>query len=138
MIEFVPFEPWHLSQIEIPAAQAAWIKPGYAESLANNMAWTGFIDDRVVGCAGFAPQWEGRAIAWALFGREIPKRAWTAIIAKVRKELACTAYPRVEATVPFGFGAGCRLANALGFQVEGLLSKFGPDGSDHFLYARVT
>lgn len=141
MIEFVPYEPWHLMVIDLQPTQTAYyqrfVQPGYAESLAKGVAWTGFINDRAVGCAGFAPQWEGRAVAWALFGRGIPKTVWPAIVRKVRAETQGIK-GRIEATVPFGFGAGCRLAKLLGFEIEGLMKAFGPDGSDHFLYARVT
>lgn len=146
MIEFVPYEPWHLEALDLQPMQSWWrdklLAPGYAQGLANDMAWTGFIDDRVVGCAGFAPQWEGRVIAWALFGRDVPKKAWASIVAKVRREFKNTLQSqghkhRVEITVPATFGEAIRLANILGFEVEGLMKKYGPDGSDHLMYAKV-
>ena len=145
MIRFVPYEAAHLAQVELQPAQARWrdqlFKEDYAKAMAvPGMAWTGLDGDRVVGCAGFYPQWEGRVIAWAVFGA-VPRDAWMSIVRKVRKELRdCLAdhgRHRVEATVPYNFGNGCRFAHALGFKVEALMKHYGPDGSDHFLYAQV-
>ena len=44
---------------------------------------------------------------------------------------------RIEMHVARGFGAGARLAFVLGFEVEGLMPKFAPDGTDYFLFAKV-
>lgn len=145
MIRFVPYQPSHLAQVRTQPAQEAWraylIRDGFAESLAiPGMTWTGLVDDVPVGCAGFSPQWEGRVVAWALFG-DIPKTAWPAIVKKIRHEFRATLQShgrhRVEMTVPSNFGPGCRLALMLGFAVEGLMKSYGPDGSDHLLYAQV-
>lgn len=146
MIQFVTYSPSDLARIELQPVQEKWrdrfVLPGYAQSLdVRGMAWTAIDGDKILGCAGFAPQWEGRVIAWAVFGRGIPKIAWARILRKIRKEmhdcLAAHGRHRLEITVPYGFGAGCRLAHLLGFKVEGLMKEYGPDGGDHFLYAQV-
>jgi hypothetical protein len=146
MIQFVPYSPTDLTSIELQPAQEKWrdqfFLPGYAQSLdIKGMAWTAMDGEKVLGCAGFAPQWEGRVIGWAVFGREIPRRAWPRILRKIRREmhnsLADHGRHRLEITVPRGFDAGCRLAHLLGFEVEGLMKEYGPDGGDHFLYAQV-
>lgn len=146
MITFIPYRPEHLMQIDYQPAQRRWkdlfFTPAYARVLdVPDMAWTGLDEQgRVIGCAGFSPQWEGRVIGWAVFGK-IPKAAWVPIFKKVRKEMRALRKQghdhRVEITVPYGFGAGCRLAHLLGFQVEGLMRRYGPDGSDHYLYSQV-
>lgn len=94
---------------------------------------------RVVGCAGITPQWEGRAVLWAFFGK-ISKNDWCRIVRKIKFETDA-AYDkgirRLELSVASDFGAGCRLAHLLGFTVEGKLTAYGPDGKDHFMYAKV-
>lgn len=144
MITFIPYEPEHLAQIKVQPAQELWrdclILDGFAESLANGMSWTGLVAGVPVGCAGFTPHWEGRVTAWALFG-VVPKMAWPAIVKKIRREFRSSLQShgrhRVEITVPAGFGPGCRLALMLGFAVEGKMRAYGPDGSDHLLYAQI-
>lgn len=44
---------------------------------------------------------------------------------------------RVQITVRADFLAAKKWALALGFKYEGKLKKYGPDGSDYFIYARV-
>lgn len=150
MIRFVPYSPADIAAIDLQPVQeqfrAQLLRPGYAESLdIRGRAWTALEGDRTVACGGFAPQWEGRSIAWAIVGKDIPKRAWPRIRTKVRTELfremakqkAEVGHARVEITVPQDFAAGCRLALLLGFKVEGPLNKYGPDGADHFLLSMV-
>lgn len=145
MIEFLPYRPEHLGALALQPAQAAWrdkmLRPGYAASLANGHAWTGRcqMSGRLLGSAGFVPQWPGRAVAWALFGA-IPPASWPRVVAKIRGELAalhCGGYRRIEAQVARGFAPGCRLAHLLGFEVEALAEGWGPDGGDYFLYRRL-
>lgn len=145
MMEFIPYHADHLLQIALQPAQAHHLGsvaiPKYREALAiPGMAWTGIHDDRIVGCAGLVPEWEGRVIAWALFG-VIPKPAWPAIIKKIQREfretLASQGRHRVEMTVPSNFGPGCRLARLLGFDIEGKMRCYGVDGADHFLFAKI-
>lgn len=143
MITFVPYKAQHLRALELQPAQHAWLdrmmQEGYAEALEATRAWTGIIDGRVVGCAGLTQQWPGRAVTWALFGK-IPKRAWPAVLRKIRAELDAEhmrGTRRIEATVVSTFGPGCRLVTKLGFMIEGKLRAFDQIGQDHFLYARV-
>ena len=44
---------------------------------------------------------------------------------------------RIETGVRESFKAGHRWAKMLGFQAEGLMRRFGPDGSDYQMYARI-
>lgn len=145
MISFVPYKPAHLAQLRLQPAQEALrphlVRPGYAESLAvPGLAWTGVADGVPVGCAGLLPQWEGRVVAWALFGN-VPKQAWATIVGKMRREfraLGALRRHRVEFTVPCDFGPGCRLAHILGFAAPGPpMREYGPDGRDHLMYERI-
>ena len=44
---------------------------------------------------------------------------------------------RVQATTHADFDRGRRFLEWLGFKNEGVLQGYGPDGSDHIIYARV-
>lgn len=145
MINFIPYQAEHLSQVKLQEQQKVWskefLKPGYAEALAlPNMAWSAVNDNDIVGCAGFIPHWDGRVAVWSIFG-QVPKRAWLSIVRKIEYEfqntLADHGPHRIEATTPVGFNAGCRLAKILNFEVEGLMKQYGPDGRDHFMLARI-
>lgn len=146
MISFVPFRPVHLELVRLQPAQEAWrkelVRPGFAEALAiRGMAWTGLVDGMPVGCAGLSPLWDGNVKAWALFGTNIPRRAWTAIVRKIEHEFAATLAShgkhRIEATTPVYFAEGCRLLRILAFNVEGEMQFYGPDGANHFLFGRI-
>lgn len=148
MIKFTEYLPHDMGRIDFQPMQAAWrdqlLTPGYAESLTGR-AWTARDGTRVVGCGGFSEQWKGRSVAWAVLGRNVPKRGWPRICAKVKAEIqkeldrhvAACGHGRVEITVPQNFAQGCRLAKVLGFEVEAIVKKYAPDGADHFLFAKV-
>lgn len=109
------------------------------------MAWTGLSNtgsegDEILGCAGVLPEWEGRAIAWALLSDSISPRRFRAVHAAARKgldEAHGKGYRRIETTIDPSFPAAIRWAAALGFDFEGLMKAYTPDGRDMYLVARV-
>jgi hypothetical protein len=143
-IVFTPYLPEHLVQLQLQNAQQILQpfleQPGYAASLVvPELAWTGLVAGEVVGCAGILPQWPGRAYAWALLGGIAPAE-WVRVTALVRRTCARAhqlGHRRIETGVRSGFLHGLRWAEACGFEMEGLMRSWGPDGSDHWLYARV-
>jgi hypothetical protein len=144
MVEFIPFEPSHLTALQLQAAQAylqALIaKPEYGAAMTGPHAWTGIADGRVAGCAGILEQWPGRAICWALLGREIRTRDFLRVHHKVEAVLRRVhgeGTRRVETSVDAAFDAGHRWVRALGFAPEGLMRCYSPDGRDHVLYAHL-
>lgn len=145
MVEIAPFRPEDIDQIDpqrqhlLEAQAADWRAMA---KLAGNSgpAWTGRIDGRVIGCAGFALLWQGRAAAWCLIGQDIPKRAWLGIYRAIETRIAqlpALGVQRLEAEAQFAFLPGNRLLTMLGFEREGLARRFGPDGSDFNRYARL-
>jgi hypothetical protein len=149
-LDFIPFAPEHLPMLRLQAAQAylqpLMAKPEYGASLAGPYAWSGLLGHAVIGCAGILPQWPGRAIAWALLTRGLTARHFLHAHHKVAAVLRAAHAPvsegggglrRIETSVDAGFDAGHRWARALGFEPEGLMRAYSPDGRDHVLYARV-
>lgn len=139
MTELAPFDPSHLDGLEAQEAQRGTFPagdPAYALSLIKaGPCWSVFVGGRVVACGGLCAQWEGRAVAWAIISEGAP------LVAVTRSAIHVLGLPgiprRVECFVDVSFQEGIRWAEMLGFQREGLMRAFSPDGRDHLLFARV-
>lgn len=103
-------------------------------------AWTARIDGRIIGCAGLATLWRGRAQAWCALDRDVPKRAWLGIHRAVVDRLTraqADGLRRIEGETLLGFQPGRRWLAMLGFEEEGLARAYGPRGEDFLRFARV-
>lgn len=137
--------PWvkgDTAKVDIQEAQfymkgASEIDADFSALSDKNLAWTFEHEGAILGVAVFMPMWENRAIALMLFSRDAGK--WFARIHKVvMRFLESSGIRRVEATVDVDFQAGNRWIQMLGFEFEGLMKAYRPDGADMNLYARVT
>jgi len=140
-MRIVQFEPDHLSRILLQPSQAIMqptlSQPDYGPSLAKAGPAYSLVDgDEVFASAGLIPQWEHRAVAWALISAEAGKHFFL-IHKAVRRALTFHNYRRVETSVACNFEQGHRWAQLLGFEREGRMRAFTPDGQDCDLYARV-
>lgn len=136
----VPFEPQHLRQIVLQSSQA-WMQPmleaDYGEQVAVLGPAYSMVDgDEVIACAGLVPIWEGRSQAWALISTEAG-RHMVRIVRAIREFLAGQDVRRIEATVDAGFYPGHRLMAMLGFDREGMMLHYLPDGRHCCLYSRT-
>jgi RimJ/RimL family protein N-acetyltransferase len=100
------------------------------------LAWTAEHDGQVLAIAGLAPQWENRALAWALVSDNAGAH-FKGIHRAVSRFLTVCDFNRVEANVDVGFEAGERWMKLLGFEYEGYLKAYRPDGQDMLLFAKV-
>lgn len=133
-VTIVPLTPDLLRRLPPPP----FCDPGYAEALSADpgMSWAMREGVRVVMAGGVAPVWRGRGLAWLTHdGAEW--RHWLAAARWARSWFPILPFRRIEATVRYEFVAGRRWAECLGFQREGLMRRFGEDGADYWLYARV-
>lgn len=103
---------------------------------AEGMAWSAVEGDTVLGIGGLSPQWDNRAVAWMLIGCDL-KQHFIPLHRAVSKMLIRSPFRRVEATVDVGFRQGHRWMKMLGFEPEGYLRAYLPDGGDQIMYARV-
>lgn len=131
-MEIVPFEKWHLAQIDPQEAQKGADLSG--EWISHGVAWTAKEGNRVTACGGLLSQWEGRHVAWLLIGRECSLRG---IVKAARCILFSCAARRIEATVSAHFSQAKKLVEMLGFEFEGVLKAYGPNGDDFLMFARV-
>ena len=137
----VAFNPSHLDRLLLQPSQALMqptlADPSYGPSLAAaGPAYSAVDGDAVFACAGIIPQWEGRAVAWALIASEAG-RNMVRIHKAVSRALAVHQYRRIETAVASDFEQGHRWALMLGFEREGRMRGYTPDGRDCDLYARV-
>lgn len=137
----VPFKPEHLKLLVLQDSQA-WMQPmiegpEYGAALHTaGPCYTLTDGSSVAMCAGLVNMWENRAQAWSLMsahaGRHMLK------IARImRGFLDLQDIRRIEAVVDADFVQGHRLIQILGFEREGLMRAYLPDGRDTVLYSRV-
>lgn len=144
-VQVCPFAPEDLEQLELTEAALAVLgrdewRPMLRAAAAAGPAWTGRLEDRVIGVAGIALHWRGRAAAWCMLGRDIPKAAWLSIHRAVAARLAqadALGVRRIEAETQFGYPPGVRWLLMLGFECEGAMRQYGPNGEDFLRFARI-
>lgn len=139
-MRFAPLRVEHLAALELQAGQAYMggdiSAPGYAEQLLQGQAFTAIAGGEVIGCAGCIEPWDNRGILWALVSANAG-RHMTAIHRAAVGFLAQSKLRRIETFVDTEFAAGHRWVQMLGFEREGRMRAFSPDGRDFDLYARV-
>lgn len=141
-MRIVPFEPEHLSQLLLQPSQAmlqpTLKDPSYGPSLkAGGPAYSLIVDDVVLAAGGLIPQWENRAVAWALIAAEVGPHM-VSLTRAVKRAFSLHHFRRVETSVACDFEQGHRWARMLGFEREGRMRAFTPDGDDCDLYARIS
>jgi len=114
------------------------------EALAAGEGWAATENGTgtVLGAGGVLTIYRGRGMLWmvsTVFARPrhlvLAARFAAAWIARLLEE---GHFRRLEIDVPAECAARCRFAEALGLTLEGTRRRYGPDGSDHAHYARVS
>lgn len=140
-IEFRQCHPEHVLLVRPQPAQrdqfSVGVLAGIEKIALQGPSFSGWVDHRCVGCAGFVPILEHHARAWALLSKDcLPHML--AVTRFVRKVMARSAYTRIDAAIPCDFAPGRRWAEALGFVVEAeRMKKYDAFGRDATLYAFV-
>lgn len=137
----VPFEAGHLRLLALQESQAAFMpllsNEKYAISLEKEgSAFSAFVGDEIIAALGIIPQWENRAVAWGLIGNGA-REHFVPLTKAIIRFLVLTPYRRIETSVDCDFAEGHRWARLMGFENEGRMRAFTPDGRDCDLYARV-
>ena len=114
---------------------------GDAKNLVqDNLAFTGMIDGKPIFAAGMKIIWNGVAEGWVLATKDtldhplLVARAIKKGFAKTAKENNIN---RVQTAIRADYTIGLKFAKWLGLEEEGLMKKFGFDGSDQYMYARL-
>lgn len=140
MMHLVKYSPAHIREMDI--VNEPWTERSdiYASYGLSGPAYTSFDDGKPVFSAGVAIPWKGFGEAWMLMSKDAHKYPLS-VYRHVRNMLNAIIEDnnlhRVQATIADGQPYLVKWIERLGFKREGLLRKFGPDGSDFILYARV-
>lgn len=140
-MKIVALTPAHVLAVQMQQAQAyasSLITAQHAADLATakGVAWAGLDGDTVIGCAGLLEMHPQRAMAWAMFSNDA-LRQFKTIHRIVSNAIEAAPWRRIEMTVDAQHRAAIAWAERLGFECEGLMAAYTPDGRDCFLYARV-
>lgn len=137
----IPFEPKHLWQIRLQPSQVialSYITPEYALALSTGgPAVSAEHNGEIIACCGVAYTAFKGGMLWGFVSKDAG-RHMVRLHKCLRRFLGLIKARRLDATVEAGFAPGCRWLALLGFECEGLMRAFGPDGSDHLRFARVT
>ncbi len=106
----------------------------------DHLAFTGIVNNKPIFAAGMKIIWGQVAEGWVIATNEMWKhpigvaKAIKKDFARVAKENNIT---RVQSAIRKDFKQGLRFAEWLGLEREGLMKKFGFDGTDQYMYARI-
>lgn len=141
MVDIRTFSPGDLWKIKLQPTQAkaiGFLTEDYALALAAaGPAITATVDGEPVACCGIARAQFNTGVLWGFVG-ESAGRNMLRLHRAASRFIGALPMTRIESTVEQGFAPGCRWLELLGFESEGLMRKYGPDGSNHLRYARVS
>lgn len=140
-MKIATYTPQHLERLTLQPYQAMLqpllSDPEYRQSLFEaGPAISAVEGDEVLASMGLIPQWDGRAVAWALVSLEARKNL-LGITRAIMRSLDLFPYRRVETPVATNFVEGHRWAHLLGFKNEGTMRCYTPQGEDCDLYAKI-
>lgn len=141
MIRIARMRPEHVAGFRLQPRQAMLAgnlsDPAYVDALVRSgNAFTALADGRAVAFGGCLELWQDRAYIWSLIGEDAGPHM-RMLVRAAAGYLKAAPWRRIEAAVASDFEAGHRLVRLLGFEFEGRMKAFSPDGVDHDLYARV-
>jgi hypothetical protein len=145
--KLIPYEPIHAMAIinEKIRQHDLWLTevPGCEDmpfKWAEHPAYTLVVNDEIILCGGvMLLDWQV-GDAWTLFADNFKRypiacfKACKYVIDTIAKDHNLR---RVQAIVLPGLNGGRNFVERLGFQEEGLLRSFGPNGEDHLMFSKI-
>ena len=139
MLELVKFESGHILEVETDFDFPTSARKSISEySLTDGYSLKN--GETIVACAGVSIMWKGVAEGWLIMSRHAYK--YPVSIARYTEGLfdgimERNELRRIQASVNCNDVKSVKFADWLGFEYEGIMKNFGPDGADYFRYARV-
>ncbi|MFO1188511.1 MAG: GNAT family acetyltransferase [Alphaproteobacteria bacterium] len=134
----------HVEAIDLQPSQAALrdqLSGAVIQGLVRSRAIAIVDGADVLVCAGLARRWPGRTVGWALLSHKIRPNRFLAVhrlIAAALDRAEMRDPGRIEVQIDPSHAAALRWARLLGFEVEGRMCRYLPDGRDMILMARVS
>ena len=133
----IDFDPTHIVLIGDPAP----VEVAYKLATESRPSLTLVHQGNYLAAFGLYPMSDHVAQAWMLVNPEHRHTYAKSILKCAREELdrwqISEAFNRVQITIEFANAGFVRWSKLLGFEMEGLMRKYGQDGQDHFLMARI-
>lgn len=104
------------------------------------VAFTVFDKNIAIGIVGVLSIWDGLGDAFTIISKDIKnhgRAAYEAAGLLVPTIFNSMKLRRLQATVLVGFDVGVKFIENIGFQREGIMKKWTPDGDDVYIYAMV-
>lgn len=138
--EIVPFREEHLQGFEPRIDQPGfgdWLRERAGE--AHAAMGTIYRKPDVLGFIGYHVRNQNTAEVWVLLNQKNLGNALTLIrlVKRAMGELMACGFGRLQAMANANCEPAWRFLEALGFEREGLLRGYGPNGEDRFMYGRV-
>jgi hypothetical protein len=143
----VRFQPQHLNRLDLkePELSEMLLDPSTLDRVAQaaepDASWTGMFHGKPVVCFGIRTIFPGVGEAWLLPGADIDRHAISVCRGSRRiyqHFINEGVFRRIHVVVDPANDTAFRFAKWNGFDVEGIMRKFGADGSDHLLMARIS
>lgn len=144
-IEVVPYQQWHVEEILRHGINDKRIELD-AKSYKNmdftvpGMSFSLLADNYIVCSGGVYPLWNGCAEGWVIASRRIFDFSLSSAKAiKQRTDLICINNKiwRLQTAVNATYDTALRFASWLGLKKEGLMLRYGPDGSNYYRMAKL-
>ena len=144
-VKFIPFHWAHPHHMDLRPFEREHfdLVPNYDEQLKWNAmqphSYTALYEGKMACCFGFNQLWSGVAEGWLLTTYLVESnpisltRGAFRVFNHVASELQLH---RLQLVVDGRNELAIRWANALRFKEEGCLVGYGPDGSNHYMFAR--
>ncbi|MDD2657194.1 MAG: hypothetical protein PHD04_00850 [Candidatus Pacebacteria bacterium] len=145
--QWVDFEASHARYIIEHGArqQECWSNGDLSDEWCKSwgdklIAYTLMVDGCPVACGGLVLQGWGRSEAWVLLSKSFkPYKVAIHRMVKTGLENAFLTkiVSRIQATIDAGCPEHIEWIEALGFEFEGRLRRFGPFGQDYLMYSLI-
>ena len=143
-IKLIRFHPEHLEHIDYRFHEIETLEvwPGLKKAAIHlpqaGPCFSGVIDGEIVGSAGLIKLWPGVAEAWMVTGTLTNNHALSfhkCVKHGLNRLIETLGLHRVQISVYQYYDMSIKWVERLGFKSEGLMDKYGPDGSNFYRYA---
>jgi hypothetical protein len=142
---WVPFQPGHVAVMNVQAqnfqtiSKAMDVMTMLEHQAKYGHAITAILHGRPVACFGAVRIWKGVEEMWCFIeerGRQYPKTLTRAAIAFRDFRVISGNLHRLQIIVRCNDLRAVRWGLGIGFEIEGLMKKYGPDEADFFMMSR--
>lgn len=140
MVELRQYRPCDLRHIKGREYERDLDGTRYARQFAKGPAWTIWDNNSRVVSAGVIIHWPGVGEVWMFLSDWIyshPVEFCRISKRKLDEVISENNLWRVQAPICADMTANIAFAQAMGFNPEGTLRKFGPDGKDYIMYSLI-